>query len=200
MKSTAKILLLVLLTISCYSCNSQRPVNYSMTHSQGFQHDDHIYFLLDYEVWKKGRVIWFIMPIELPKKVYFREIYLYRYQPDLNKLEKLGVLRKEFPPRINVKYSKFKNENGKVFLAYAAGTDEERKQLVDIFVWDTKAQMFLENDFQNPLPTDHPLHEQYFNDYLSPWDANPGIVGISKLKNEILQRVVDKDYDLPTHW
>lgn len=200
MKSITKLLLLVLLTLSFYSCNSQRPVNYSMTHSQGYQYDEYVYFLLDYEVWKKGRVIWFIMPIELPKKVYFREIYLYRFQPEMKNLENLGVLRKEFPPRINVKYSKFNNENGKIILAYTAGTDENHKQLVDIFMWDIKANKFLDNDFQNPVPLDHPIHEQYFKDYISPWKDNPGIIEISILKNEILQHIDRETYGLPERW
>ena len=74
MNSIAKYLVFLLIVTTLYSCSSQKPVNYSKTHSYGFQHNDHVYFLLDYQVWRKGGRFWFIMPFQLPSKIYLKLI------------------------------------------------------------------------------------------------------------------------------
>ena len=200
MNTIAKYLASVLILASLYSCNSQRPVHYSKTHSYGFQHDDHIYFLLDYQVWKRGGRFWFIMPVQLPSKVYLKQVYFYRYEPDRNDLEKLAVLRDEAMQSINLRYTKFTEDNSKIVFAYHAGYDEDFKSLTDFFIWDTKAGKFADTGFENPVRDSHPLLQEYFSDYQSPWQDNPGIIGISKLNNEILKSLTGEDYDLPEEW
>ena len=200
MKTITTHVVLVLLIACFYSCNSHRPVNYSKTYSQGFYHDDNIYFLLDYDVWKKGRTIWFIMPMELPRKVYFREIYLYSYQPDMNHIDKLGVLRKDFVPRVDVKYTKFTNDNDNIVFGYFAGSDEAHNRVIDLFIWDSKTRKFLDTGYENPIAGDNPLHQKYFSNYKSPWSDNPGIINISRLKNETLQHIPIEAYGLPEKW
>lgn len=140
------------------------------------------------------------MPMNLPRKVYFREIYLYRYEPNLNKLEKLSVLRKEFMPAINVKYTKFTADKSNIVFAYFAGYDDSYNRMVDLFIWDSKTRQFRDTGYENPVSEDNPLHQQYFGDYQSPWRDNPGIIGISRLKNEILKHLTNEDYDLPEDW
>jgi len=200
MKTIAKYLVFFLFLASLYSCNSQRPVHYSKTHSYGFHHNDDIYFLLDYQIWKRGARFWFIMPFQLPTKVYLKKIYLYSYEPDLNKLEKLGVLRDEAMQAINVRRTKFTKDNSKIVFAYHAGYDEEINPLIDLFIWDTKTGRFADTGVENPVRDNHPLYEKYFSDYLSPWQDNPGIIGISELNNEILKDLTIEDYDLPEEW
>jgi len=189
-----------LICVILFSCNSHRPVHYSKEHSYGFHHQDHIYFLLDYDVWKRGRRLWFIMPFELPKKVYFREIYFYRYEPDLKELEQLGVLRKEFVPATTVRYTKFTKDNDKIIFLYYAGYDESIKRQIDIFIWDSKEEMFADTGYENPVDKNNPIYKKYFSDYISPWRDNPGVVAISRLRNEILQHLTIEDYDLPQDW
>ncbi len=197
MNTIAKYLVFFLILASLYSCNSQRPVQYSKTHSYGFQHDDHIYFLLDYQVWKSGGRFWFIMPIQLPSKVSLKQVYFYRYEPDLKELEKLAVLRDDAMQSIDVKYTRFTKDISKIVFAYHAGYDEDFKSLTDFFIWDTKAGKLTDTGFENPVRDSHPLYQEYFSDYQSPWHDNPGIISISELNNEILYHLTTDDYDLP---
>ncbi len=201
MKIITTHIILILLLTSIISCNSSRPVHYSKTHSYGFYHESHIYFLLDYEVWQRGRRLWFIMPFELPKKVFLREISLFRYEPDLQELEKLGVLRKEFAPAINVRYTRLTKDNSKIIFAYNAGYDSEAGPLIDLFIWDSSTGMFIDTGFENPVSRDNStLFQHYFSDYISPWRDNPGIICFSRLSNEILQHLTNEDYSLPEKW
>ncbi|TVR75144.1 MAG: hypothetical protein EA408_00855 [Marinilabiliales bacterium] len=200
MNTVAKYLVFFVIATSLYSCNSQRPVHYSKTHSYGFQHDDHVYFLLDYQVWKRGGRFWFIMPVQLPSKIYLKQVYLYRYEPDLNDLEKLAVLRDEAMRSINVRYTKFTEDDNKIVFAYHAGYDEEINPLIDLFIWDTQTGKPDDTGFENPVRDNHPLYQEYFSDYQSPWRDNPAIISISALKNEILQHLTNEDYDLPEEW
>ena len=200
MNTIAKYLVFFLILASLYSCNSQRPVQYSKTHSYGFQHDDHIYFLLDYQVWKSGGRFWFIMPIQLPSKVSLKQVYFYRYEPDLKELEKLAVLRDDAMQSIDVKYTRFTNDNGKIIFAYHAGYDEDINPLIDIFIWNTKTGRFDDTAFENPVRDNHPLYQKYFSNYQSPWHDNPGIISMSTLKDEILHHLTNEDYDLPEEW
>ncbi len=199
MNSIFKYLIFFLIAASLYSCNSQRPAHYSKTHSYGFHHNDHIYFLLDYQVWKRGGRFWFIMPFELPSNVYLKKIYFYRYEPDLNELEKLAVLRDEAMQAINVRYTKFTKDNSKIVFTYHAGYDEEIKSLIDFFIWDTKKDKFADTGVENPVRDNHTLYQKYFSDYRSPWHDNPGIISLSTL-NEILHHLTTEDYDLPEEW
>ncbi|MFP4366930.1 MAG: hypothetical protein ACLFQA_07530 [Bacteroidales bacterium] len=200
MNIIAKYLVFFFLVASLNSCNSQRPVHYSKTHSYGFQYDDHIYFLLDYQVWKRGGRFWFIMPFELPSNVYLKTVYFYRYEPDLDVLEKLAVLREEAMESIDVKYTKFTKDSSKIVFAYHAGYDEDFKSLTDFFIWDTKAGKFDDTGFENPVRDNHPLYQEYFSEYQSPWQDNPGIISMSALNNEILHHLTTEDYDLPEEW
>ncbi len=200
MNSVAKFLMFFLIIGSLYSCNSQRPVNYSKTHSYGFEHNDDIYFLLDYQIWKRGGRFWFIMPIQLPTRIYLKKVYLYRYEPDLNQLEIVGVPREEAMRSINVVRTKFTKDNSKIIFAYHAGYDEDINPLVDFFIWDTQTGRFTDTGVENPVRYDHPLYEKYFSDYKSPTRDNPGIIGISTLNNEILKGLTGEDYDLPEEW
>ncbi len=200
MNSIAKYLVFLLIVTTLYSCSSQKPVNYSKTHSYGFQHNDHIYFILDYQVWKRGGRFWFIIPFQLPSKVYLKKVYFYRYEPDLNELEKLGIPRDKDMQSINVRYTKFIKDNSKIIFTYHTGYDEEIKPLVDIFIWDTKTGKFDDTGVENPVRDNHPLYQKYFSDYRSPWHDNPGIISMSTLNNEILQHLTAEDYDLPEEW
>ncbi len=200
MKTLAPHIMFAMICIILFSCNSQRPVNYRTTYSYGFHHKDHIYFVLDYDVWQRGRRFWFIMPVELPRKVHFREIYLYRYEPDLRELEQLGVLRKEFVPATDVRYSKFTKDNDKIIFLYYAGYDESIKRQIDIFIWDSRAEEFVDTGYENPVDKNNPLYKKYFSDYIFPRRDNPGIIAISRLRNEILQHLTIEDYGLPREW
>ncbi len=140
------------------------------------------------------------MPFELPSKVYLKKVYLYRYEPDLNELEKLGIPRDEAMQAISVIRTKFTKYNSKIVFAYHAGYDEDINPLIDFFIWDTKTGKFADTGVENPVRDNHPLYKKYFGDYLSPWHDNPGLIGISTLKNEILQHLTNEDYELPEEW
>ena len=200
MNTIVKCLASILFLAFVCSCNSQRQVNYSKTHSYGFQHDDHVYFLVDYQVWKRGGRFWFIMPVQLPSKIYLKRVYLYRYEPDLKELVKLGIPRDEAMQSINVRYTKFTKDNGKIVFAYHAGYDKEINPLVDFFIWDTQTGKFVDTGVENPVRDDHPLYQEYFSDSESLWQDDSGMISISTLKNEILQHLTNEDYDLPAEW
>jgi len=200
LKALITSIIFILIIAGFFSCNSNRPVVYSKEYSPGFYNEGNIYFLLDYDVWQRGRSFWFIMPFEGRKKVYFREIYLYRYEPELGRLDKLSVLRKDFKPATNLRYTRFTEDNGNIVFAYAAGYDKEINRLVDIFIWNTELNKIIDTDFDNPVTESNLLFKKYFSDYKSPYSDNPGIIEISRLKNEILQHLSDEDYKLPEKW
>ena len=197
MKTLASHIILALIITILYSCSSQRPAHHSITHSYGFYHQEHIYFLLDYKVSQQGRRFWFILPFQLPTKVHFREIYFYRYEPALDNIQKLGVCRKEFKPNISVKSSKFTKDNNKIIFSNYVGYDENKNRQMDIFIWDSKKEEFIDTGYKNPVDENNPLYKKYLSDYISPWSDNPGIIGISRLRREILQHLTVEDYDLP---
>lgn len=199
-----KKLLLALICIGSinFSCsfNSSRPINYTKNHSQGFYDDNYIYFLFEYEVWKRGKNYWFIMPIEGRKKTYFHEIIYYRYQPENNMLEKLAVLHDK-TKRVNVKMSRFiKDDNDNIVCSYDAGYGEHMERLVGFFIWNTKTNSFIDTGHERIIPEDSPIVKKYFENYLSPWSANPGIIDMTRLINEILKDVTDEQYGLPDKW
>ncbi len=200
MKIISVNIVLILIITGVFSCNSNRPVVYSKNYSPGFYNDGYIYFLLDYDVWQRGRSFWFIMPVEGRKRVHFREIYLYRFEPESNELDKLSVLRKDFKPAISVSYARFIEDNGNIVFAYVAGYDNSVNRLVDIFIWDKESNVLIDTGYDNPVGESNLLYKKYFSDYRSPATDNPGIINISRLRNEILQHLSEKDYGLPKKW
>ncbi len=194
---TFHLLTYTLIVALLYSCNFQKPVHTRKTHSYGFQHENHIYFLLDYRVWQEGRRFWFILPFKLPNKIIISKVNLYRYEPEIDKIEKLGNLDIKRSPSTSLGYGKITEHNDKIIFLYNAGYDENFKLKKAIFIWDTKKEIFVDTGYQNPVSTDSEIYKKFFSEYKSPRSDNPGIIGFSKLRNEILQHLTIEDYDLP---
>lgn len=197
MKYLAVKLVFIILLMSSCSFNSNRPINYSKNFSQGFYDEGYVYFLLDYKVWKKGKVYWFIMPIEGKPRVYYREISLYRYEPEMNKLEKLDLVENDNASKAQVSYTRFTKENNNIIFSYSAGYDLDIKPLVALYMYNKDSNTFVSTGHEYIINKDSELFEKYFGNYLSPWTDNPGVIGISRLKNVILKDVPEEEYYLP---
>ena len=204
MRLFATPLIFVLIVTCICSCSSYRPINYSKKYSHGYYHENHIYFLKEYRVSKRGRQIWFIMPMELPRKNYFWEIRFYRYEPDELKIEKLGILTDNIQPATFIIYTKFKRENNKLIFSYPSGygnnVDGSSYRKMDIFIWDLKAEKFVETGYKNPVSRQGDLYQQYFNDEDSAKSLGPNIIMRTRLENEILNYLTNEAYQLPEDW
>jgi hypothetical protein len=194
------LLFVILISLAAASLSADKPVNYTMNFSSGLRDGDAVYFLLEYKVWKARSPIWFIMPIELPPKIYFHKIFLYRYMPKADRLERLAVVREEFPPAVGVQASKFTKDGNAVVFAYPAGYDKEQRPLFEVRSWDTAASKFREQGTDSVVTRDSSLHQRYFGNYKSPYDSNPGVIGITELKKVILKDVTPEQWDLPRKW
>ena len=197
-----KIAVLVLsFSLTAVFLYAEKPVNYTMNLSYGFRDGNAVYFLLEYKVWKARSSLWFIMPIERSPKIYFQKIFLYRFFTEGARLERLSTVRDYFPPAVDVQSSKFTKDGGAVVFAYRAGRDKQFKQLYEIRVWDIAGGRFADPpNGAVPVSADSPAHQKYFGDYKSPWNSNPGVIGITELKKVILKDVTPEQWDLPQKW
>ena len=177
-----------------------RPVRYSRTYSPGFQHEETVYFLVDYSVKRYRRPVWFIMPFERSHTVYHQAIYLYALELENNQLTQLDVLRDQFPfpPRVSVNWSRFIEAEEGIVLAYEAGTTSDFESQYDLRILDP------DDGTLSPPRTQHnivvessPTHAQYFGEYRSPAADNPGFVPVSELRN-LLEDLAEDDWGLPS--
>ncbi|MFW5878814.1 MAG: hypothetical protein ACOCVR_03260 [Myxococcota bacterium] len=185
--------------LAAAGCSSSKPIQYQKTFSYGLEDEDAVYFLLEYKVWRARAPVWFIMPIERSPEIFFQEIYLYRYQPETQRLEKLATVRDDFPPGVSIRSTKLTGDDGDVIFAYQAGNSLERGILYEVRIWDRAGRRLLSPDPEGPSPTDSPLHERYFGEYRSPWTDNPGIMPISDVK-ALAAGAPEEDWDLPAEW
>lgn len=199
MKRIIFISALILITITMFSCSrrSSSPVIYSKNFSQGIEHENSVYFLMDYKVWKRGRSFWFIMPFEGRVRILFREIYLYRYQKESAELIKEAVIRDNVCRTFNIVYTRIVADNGNLVFSHHTNNMMDS---VDLFIWDTKNMDFADTGYPRILPSGHELYKKYFEDYISPsWD-NPGIITITELRNNILKNISNEQYQLRQDW
>ena len=172
---------------------------YRREFSFGFREDPHVYFLLEYKVFRRRRPIWFIMPIERSPVYYDHRIFLYRYDTAEGRLEQLGLVRDEIPTQTNIKSSLFTRENGLVIFAYQAGWSRDQGLLYELRGWDTARDRFADPGVEGGVRVsrESPAMQKYFRDYVSPWWDNPGVITITELKTEVLKDVSEEDWGLP---
>ncbi len=179
------------------SCSHSRDsVRHTRTFSYGFEDAEMVYFLLEYRVSRPRAPVWFIMPIERRPEVFFHELYLYRYDQEAGRLEKLGTVRDEFFPGGSIAGSKFTKDEDRIIFAYRTGHGNGYSLLFEVRIFDVARDRLLPPDPNGPAPADSAIHRRYFEDYVSPYRDNPGIVGIAELK-ERLSEVAEEEWDLP---
>jgi len=177
-------------------------VNYRRDLSYGFydEQTDLYYFIVEYRVSKPRRPIWFIMPIELPSRVYFHKIFLYTYDAQHKRLEQRAVLRDNVGYGINVKSSRFAGSEEGIVFSYSRGWSKERGMLHDVFIADRHSTEVRPAGTEQAMPETSPLFQRYFGEYQSPFTANPGVVGITELRTTVLAEVSEEDWELPREW
>ena len=177
-------------------------VNYRQDLSYGF-HDaetDLYYFMVEYRVSKPRRPVWFIMPIELPSRVYFHKIFLYTYDAQHNRLEQRAVLSDNVGPGTNIKSSRFASSEEGIVFSYSRGWSKERGMLHDVLIADRHSPEVWPAGAEQVMPETSPLFQHYFGEYQSPFTANPGVVGITELRTTVLAEVSEEDWGLPREW
>lgn len=155
------------------------------------------YFLVDYRISRSRRPVWFILPIERPPQVYFHKIYLYSYDATHARLQQLAVLRDDVGPNTNVKYSRFTRTATGIVIAYSSGWAAGEGLQHDVFILDPHSAVVRPAGGQSQIPETSTLFQQYFGTYLSPFEANPGVVGITELRTRVLATVSEDDWGLP---
>ncbi len=196
---------LVLIIVSLFSSTSSanNSISYSRQNSYGFVNQGDIYFLLEYKVLEKRKPFWFILPIERPPRVHYQKLYLYRLQPQDNRLVQLATIREEFPfpAGFNIKYTQFKKTDAGLVIAHRAKFGEDNMVLFDLRIWDFSNEKFVELNGQinHLLGTDDPVYQEYFGEYKSPWVDNPGVIGITEVRL-YLEDFTEEDWDLPREW
>ncbi len=200
--------------------NRESSAVYSKNFSHGFRVDREIYFLLEYKVWQPRRPIWFILPIERPPRAHYNRIFLYRFDPEEQRLDRLAQVRETIGPRTNVKYTLFTtgeavSDDGRmhgktIVFAYSAGWDADQGFLYDLLAWHIKAgKLTGAEDTTTPPAGDTerrlygretPEMRRYFERYASPWTDNPGVISITELKQEILSVLPEEKWGLPRKW
>ncbi len=199
MKRLILISTLIFITLIMFSCSrrSSNPVIYSQNFSQGIEHENSVYFLIDYKVWQRGRSFWFIMPFEGRVRILFREIYLYRYQKESTELSKEAVISENVCRTFKIMYTQIVSDNQNLVFAHHTSNMMDS---IDLFFWDTKSRDFADTEYPRILPSGHELYKKYFEDYISPsWD-NPGIITITELRNNILKNISNEQYQLRKDW
>ncbi len=160
--------------------------------SPGFVHEESIYFLVEHRVSRRRRPVWFIMPIERSPVVYEHTIYLYRYESEAGRVERLATIA-ERPPSASLQYTKFASDGDRVVFASQVAVDLHDGTIFELRFWDTSSGELIDPGPESRGPADSPLHRRYFAGYLSPWSANPGIVPTSDLRRMIPELDVGLD-------
>ena len=175
-------------------------VNYTRELSYGFRDGEDYYFIVEYRVWQRRRPIWFIMPIERGSRVFHHEIYLYRYRADSDRLEKIATLRDTINVGTNIKQSRFVRTTDGIVFSLDAGRTDGIESVYDVFVLDPSTLSLSPAGPEQPVPRDSELFQRYFGEYRTPFTANPGIVGITELRTDVLRAVKEDDWRLPRTW
>ena len=175
-------------------------VNYTRDLSYGFRDGEDYYFIVEYRVWQRRRPIWFIMPIERGSRVFHHEIYLYRYRSNAHRLEQIATLRDTVNVGTNIKQSRFVRTEDRIVFSFDVGRTDGLQSLYDVFVLDPSTLSLSPAGPEQPVRRESELFQRYFGEYRSPFTANPGIVGITGLRTDVLRAVEEDDWGLPRRW